>query len=411
MTPYAGLLGRLYAARRFGMKLGIERMRELLDRLGAPDRHLGHVVHVGGTNGKGSTAAMIAALVRTSGRRVAVYSSPHLSTLRERITIDGELAGEGELVAAAERVAAAGGETLTFFEQLTAIAIEVIARACVDLTVLEVGLGGRLDATNAVDAPVAVVTGVALDHQEILGDTLDAIAFEKAGIFKPGRCAIVGASGEPAGVPLLAAHAEAAGVRELVIIDHAAVARVPALALAGPHQRCNAAAALAAVAELGWACDPAALATVRHPGRFERAWVGDRELILDGAHNPHGARALAATLRELGLEPALAIAASADKDIQGIAQALVPVVGAVIATRYAQERALTPARVADAFRAAGARVVDEAPDLATAVTRARSHAGTVLISGSLFLVGEARTLWLGAPSDPIAVSDPVTRRA
>jgi dihydrofolate synthase/folylpolyglutamate synthase len=407
MTPYEGVLARLYAARRFGMKLGLDRMRGVLDRLGAPDRHLGRVVHVGGTNGKGSTAAMIAALGRSSGARVAVYSSPHLSTLRERVMIDGELACEDDLVGAAERVAAAGGESLTFFEQLTAMAMVMICEARVDLTVLEVGLGGRLDATNVVDAPVAVVTGVALDHEAILGGTLASIAFEKAGIFKAQRCAIVGASGESAGVPLLVAHARAAGVGKLVIIDDAAVALVPAVALAGTHQRRNAAAALAATAGLGLRCDPAALASVRHPGRFERTRIGDRELILDGAHNPHGARALAETLRELGLVPTLVIAVSEDKDIAGIARALVPTVGDVIATRYAQERALAPAHLADAFRAAGARGVREAPDLAAAVACASESAAPILISGSLFLVGEARARWLGAPVDTIVVSDPV----
>jgi len=180
---YGDLLQRLFAARRFGIVLGLERIRALLDRLGAPDRRLGTVVHVGGTNGKGSTIAMLAAVARECGLRVATYTSPHLSSLRERIVIDGQLIGEDALVAAADAVRAAGGDELTFFEQLTAIGCLAIAEARVDLTILEVGLGGRLDATTAIDAPVAVVTGVALDHQAILGDTIAAIAAEKAGIF------------------------------------------------------------------------------------------------------------------------------------------------------------------------------------------------------------------------------------
>src|SRR6266850_1203235 len=146
MSGYRELLARLYAARRFGMKLGLERVRDVLDRLGAPDRALGAVVHVGGTNGKGSTVAMIAALANSGGARVAAYTSPHLSSLRERIAIDGELASEHAIVAAADRVAAVGGGDLTFFEQITALAIMLIADARVDVTVLEVGLGGRLDA-------------------------------------------------------------------------------------------------------------------------------------------------------------------------------------------------------------------------------------------------------------------------
>ncbi|HET9625627.1 MAG TPA: Mur ligase family protein, partial [Kofleriaceae bacterium] len=174
---YRALLARLLPARRFGVIFGLERMRGLLDRLGdqlgdrlgAPDRRLGRVVHVGGTNGKGSTATMIAALAAAAGQRVAVYTSPHLSSLRERIVIDGEMISEPAIVAAAAQVQAAGGDDFTFFEQVTAIAMVAIADAAVDVTVLEVGLGGRLDATNVVDPAVCVVTGVAMDHEAILG--------------------------------------------------------------------------------------------------------------------------------------------------------------------------------------------------------------------------------------------------
>src|ERR1041384_8362498 len=144
MTKYEALLARLLPARRFGIDLGLGRIRILLDRLGAPDRRLGAIVHVGGTNGKGSTVAMIAALAAAAGRRVACYTSPHLSCLRERIRIDGAMISERAIVAAGERVRAAGGDELTFFEQITAIAMLAIAEAGVDVTVLEVGLGGGL---------------------------------------------------------------------------------------------------------------------------------------------------------------------------------------------------------------------------------------------------------------------------
>ncbi|HEX5060632.1 MAG TPA: Mur ligase family protein [Kofleriaceae bacterium] len=407
---YVELLQRLVSARRFGMKLGLERMRELLDTLGAPDRKLGTVVHIAGTNGKGSTVAMVAALARSAGKRVATYTSPHLSTLRERITIDGQLVSEDEVVRAAEEVSAAGGDELTFFEQVTAIAFVIIAARAVDITVLEVGLGGRLDATNVVAAPIAAVTGVALDHEAILGTTLDAIAFEKAGIFKRGQRAFIGCAGEPAAVPLLVQHARAAGVAELSVIDEPANVT---LALPGAHQQQNAALALALVEALGLAPDRSVLATLSHPGRFEI--VGD--VILDGAHNPHGARALAATLQERGLRPTLVVAVSADKDVAAIASALEPQVSAVIATRYQQERALAPEDLANGFRAAvgqgGAQAmqIETAPDLATAIARARTLGSPILIAGSLFLVGEARTLLLGAPTDPVVVSDPVSARA
>ncbi len=428
MTEYEALLARLLPARRFGIDLGLGRIRDLLDRLGAPDRRLGTIVHVGGTNGKGSTVAMLAALAGTHAR-VATYTSPHLSCLRERIAIDGEPIDEGAIVAAAHAVRGAGGDALTFFEQLTAIACVAIADARVAVTVLEVGLGGRLDATNAIDAPVAVVTGVALDHEAILGGTLERIAAEKAGIFKRGQRVVIGASGEPAAVPLLDAAARAAGAAVITVIDDAAVAAVPPVALAGAHQRRNAAAALAALDQLevlgvvrvAPEARARALAGVRHPGRFEEVpgdalgeVPGERaapRIILDGAHNPHGARALAGVLAERGERPVLVAAVSADKDVAAIAAALLPAVRAVIATRYRQERALPPEALAARFReaaagGAGELPVEEAPDLPAALAAARRFGAPILVAGSLFLVGEARTLLLGAPADPIAVSDP-----
>jgi dihydrofolate synthase/folylpolyglutamate synthase len=417
VTPYVELLGRLLPARRFGVVLGLERIRALLDRLGAPDRRLGTVVHVGGTNGKGSTVAMIAALLRP-GLRVATYTSPHLSCLRERITIDGELIHEATIVSAADRVRDAGGDELTFFEQLTAIAAVAIAEARVDVSVLEVGLGGRLDATNAIAAQVAVVTGAAMDHEAILGDTLAKIAAEKAGIFKPDQRIVIGASGEPAAIPMLR-DAAARCSPHVTVIDDAAIARVPPVALPGAHQRRNAAAALAAieqlealgVARIGDAARRAALASVQHPGRFEV--IGD--VILDGAHNPHGAAALADTLRELGIRPVLVIAMSADKDAAAIARVLAPCVRAVIATRFQQDRSLAPdqlaARFADLLLDDGVLSphdvsLEHAPDLAAGLAAARRHGAPILVAGSLFLVGEARVLLLGAPADPFVVSDP-----
>lgn len=403
---YAELLARLHPARRFGVVLGLDRMRAILDRLGAPDRRLGAIVHVGGTNGKGSTVAMIAALARAAGQRVAAYTSPHLSCLRERIAIDGEMIAEPAIVAAAERVSGAGGDELTFFEQLTAIAMLAIARAGVDVAVLEVGLGGRLDATNVVDPAVAVVTGVALDHQAILGDTLAMIAAEKAGIWKPGRPAIVGASGEAEAVPALVAAARAVGA-PVTVIDEAAIAAVPPVGLPGPHQRRNAAAAIAAIRALGLPVVDSALASVRHPGRFEVIDAPRGRILLDGAHNPHGAAALAEALRERGERPVLIVAVSADKDAAAIADTLSPVVCAAIATRYQQDRAMDPGELAAVFaRTAHGVPVATAPDLPAALAMAGAYGATILVAGSLFLVGEARTRLLGAPTDPMLVTDP-----
>jgi dihydrofolate synthase/folylpolyglutamate synthase len=414
-VAYGAVLARLLPARRFGVVLGLERMAALLARLGHPERRLGAVVHVAGTNGKGSTVAMIAALARAGGATVATYTSPHLSSLRERIAVDGVPISAAALVAAAEVVWRAGGDELTFFEQVTAIALVHLATVAPMVTVVEVGLGGRLDATNVLAAPVAVVTGVALDHEAVLGATLAAIAGEKAGIFKPGQRVVIGASGEAAAVPTLVAAAVAAATAEVTVVDAAAIAAVPALALAGAHQRHNAAAALAAIdhlAALGVvAPDPAAraaaLAMVRHPGRFEQIATAAGPVILDGAHNPHGAAALAATLRARGERPVLVLAVSADKDVRGIVAALAPACAAVVATRYQQERAMAPEALAAVVAAAGVRV-DIAPTLGEALALARRAAGdaAVLIAGSLFLVGEARVLLVGAPADPVWTSDP-----
>jgi dihydrofolate synthase/folylpolyglutamate synthase len=414
-ASYADVLGRLVSARRFGVKLGLDRMRALLDALGAPDTQLGTVIHVAGTNGKGSTVAMLAALAGSGGARVATYTSPHLTTLRERISIDGALVTEAQIVAAYARVEAAGGAELTFFEQVTAIALVLIAEAKADITVLEVGLGGRLDATNCVAADIAVITGVAFDHEAILGNTLDAIAFEKAGICKPDQPVVIGACGEPDGVPLLVAHARAAGAREPIAV--APDTFVPVVGLAGAHQRRNAALALEVMRTLGKPFDAGALATVRHPGRFEV--LEDRRLILDGAHNPHGARALGSALRDRrgtrDVRPVIVLAVSADKDIREIASALLPEAAAVIATRFQQERAAHPEALAEVLREVSATLglavpVTAAPDFTSALAAARAHGGWTVVAGSLFIVGEARVAELGAPADPVVATDPVAVR-
>ncbi len=430
MTPYEQLLARLLPARRFGVVLGLERMHAIFERLGHPELRLGRVIHVGGTNGKGSTVAMIAGLLRQRGHRVATYTSPHLSCLRERIQFDGELITEEAIVAAGHRVSAAGGDELTFFEQLTAIGCVAIADRGVDFTVLEVGLGGRLDATTAVPAEIAVVTGVAMDHAAILGDTLEAIALEKAGIFKPGQRVVIGASGEPAAVPVLVAAARRVSTA-IAIVGEADVARVRSHWgwRHGDFQQRNAANALAAIGCLDRWTGALDLATLEPPpGRFELVDGGDVDLILDGAHNPHAAAALAAELRARGIQPVLIVAASSDKDVAGIAAALAPVARGVISTRYQQDRAMAPDALADVFRAQARSatattpiVVETAPDLAAALARVRDPAGPfhhaatgsvihprpeIVITGSLFLVGEARTLLLGAPTDPYVVTDP-----
>jgi dihydrofolate synthase/folylpolyglutamate synthase len=419
-TTYPRVLARLFAARRAGIVLGLDRMRAILAALDHPERRLGAIVHVGGTNGKGSTAALVAAVARAAGARVGVYTSPHLASLRERFTVDGRLADEAAVVEAHARVAAAGGDDLTFFEQVTAIGLEVLAAAAPAVTILEVGLGGRLDATTAVDAPIAAVTGVALDHQEYLGDTVAAIAAEKAGIWKPGQRAIVGAAGDPVAQPILIAAARAAGVATLDVVDAAALARAPTTALAGAHQRENAACADAivdALVALGAIAAPpevraAGYAAAVHPGRCEVVATAPT-VLLDGAHNPDGARALANAIAARPERPrALVLAVSADKDVAAIVAPLVGVVDVVIASRYDQPRSMAPPALAAIARAAGA-LVEIADDLEAAVDRARDAVGLgglVVIAGSLFAVGEVRPRFRAMAIDPLVVTDPAPAR-
>lgn len=419
---YVSLLRRLFGARRFGVELGLERIRSLLERLGRPEARLGAIVHVAGTNGKGSTSAMISAAIAAAGYPVGLYTSPHLCSVRERIAFDGQPLSRERFCQAAAEVSAAGGDELTFFEQLTAIALVALARLQPAVTVLEVGLGGRLDATNVVDSAVAVVTGVALDHQAVLGHTLEQIAGEKAGIFRRGRPAVIGASGEPAALPSLREHARRIGAAPVIEIDAARVAAVPAVALRGAHQRRNAAAAQAAVQQLravaGVHVDEAALARglaqVVHPGRCEVV-PGAPMIVLDGAHNPHGARALAEALEAWPQPRVLVLAVSSDKDTGGLCEALLPAVSSVVATEYQQERSL-PAQELAALVAARwphwSPRTPVAPTVVEALEVARALAGpggTVVVAGSLFLVGEARVHLLAAERDPIALSDPPAR--
>ena len=416
-SPYTRLLSSLFAIRRDGIVFGLSRVQGILERLGNPERRMGIVVHVGGTNGKGSTVAMLDAILRRSGARVARYSSPHLTSLRERIVIDGAPISEAAIVEVSARVDAAGGEALTFFERITVIAMLAFADAAPDVTLLEVGLGGRLDATNVVDAEIAVVTGVALDHQALLGDTLELIAAEKAGIFKAGQSVIIGASGEPAAVEVLAAAAKRVGAGRIELVHAASASSMPTLGLRGSHQRSNAASAVSAYRELvrcgitsiGDAAIHDALASATHPGRFETV-ARAPDIILDGAHNPHGAAALARAMADLPRPRVLLLGVSADKDVAGMVDALRGSAEHVIATRYDQPRALVPTELADACRSAGLANVAAMEKLDAAIARAREltgRHGTIVIAGSLLLVGQARALLVAdVPVDPFVVTDP-----
>ncbi len=409
----------LYLAQRtrFGIKFGLETMRALGEEMGHPERAYASLL-IAGTNGKGSVAAYCDAALRASGLRVGCYTSPHLVRVNERITVAGreiDDAGFARAVRAvrdaATRLVARG--TLdahpTFFEVLTAAAFEHFRAQQVDVAVLEVGLGGRFDATNVVEPLASAIVSIALDHEVYLGRTLAAIATEKAGVMRRGRPTVIGP------VPAAARRALAAAARDkgARLVDATRDVRLretpPGFELRtrrchylglrplpGAHQRTNLLVAirlLEAAFEGGLAVDlpgvPGAVARTRWPGRLEQV-PGDPPLVLDGAHNPAGARALAAHLRA-GPPFVLVFAAMADKDVEGIARALLPLASGVVLTRPRVSRAASPeelARRCGALARGAQREASVSRALARARRLARRRPGTVVVvAGSLYLVG------------------------
>ncbi len=393
----ASALEALYARVPLGMRLGLDPMRDACARAGHPERAF-EAVHIGGTNGKGSTCAMVASMARAAGKRVGLYTSPHLVRFAERIRIDGEPVDDAMLVEVLEEALTVGAD-LSFFETATLAAFLAFRRTKVELAVIEVGIGGRLDATNVLPSPrVTAITGVAFDHQDKLGDTLDAIAREKAAIAKPGVPLVLGRMPEEAH-PAAVEVATANGAR---IVEATPIPPEVAVGLAGPHQRDNASVAWAIGGELGLRDDERArgLSEARWPGRLERIEVREGELagtwILDGAHNPDGARALVRSLAKehVGAVVFGALADKAWREMLGI-------VTAIDAPRiYVAPAGRAPAApevlAKEAPGAAASNVVD-------ALAAARTVAGDkpVVVCGSLYLVGEARGRLLGIASDPI----------
>ncbi len=376
-------LEELAARRRFGMRPGLDAIRGTCAALGDPQKSFS-AIHVAGTNGKGAVCAMLDAALRAVGMRVGRYTSPHLVKLNERFFLDGAPIGDDVLSAAAEKVAKIAPDDLTFFEALTAVAFLVYADAKVDYTVLETGLGGRLDATNVCVPELCVITRIGLDHCDWLGDTVEKIASEKAGIIKPGVPVVLGEN-VPEVRAVVEARAKEVGAPFFYAPDVASAADVPRdFALAGTFNRENAATALAALKVLGKG-DARGLANVVWPGRFQR--VGN--FIVDGAHNPPAAHALAAALSELNLSGPLALVAGfcGDKDVGEVLSILAPFVKKGYAVRTNNPRSLSAEETAEKMRAAGIDAV-ATPSLAAAIGSA-SSAPRALICGSLFLAGEA----------------------
>jgi dihydrofolate synthase/folylpolyglutamate synthase len=380
------------------MRLGLERMGRAMEALGHPERRL-PALHVAGTNGKGSTCAMVAAALQAAGHRVGLYTSPHLVTFHERIQVDGEPISDAQLEAHLGEVRAVcpwherGQDPLSYFEMATAVAFLHFARSEVTAAVVEVGLGGRLDATNVLAPRACAIARIGLDHQEILGGTLQAIAREKAGILKPGIPAVTGAQ-PPAALEVLRDQAARMGSPLTVVPSYSGP-----IGLRGDHQRENAslaAGALALLEEGGLTVSPEALrkgiSGARWPGRLEEV----AGVLLDGAHNPDGAQALARALPNL--YPArpveLIFGVLADKDHRAMLRALAPLAREIHLVTPRSPRARSAASCLDVARESGLPAHTHT-SCAEAIACARAGAcgrGLVAVAGSLYLVGEARAL-------------------
>jgi len=397
----------LFGLEAFGIKFGLENIAAIVERLGHPE-HAFRSVRGAGTNGKGSVTAMVDAALRAAGHRSARYTSPHLVDLAERFVIDGRPVAADALASAVDAVReaiddlrAAGRLDVqpTFFEATTAVAFELFRRAGVRIAVLEVGLGGRLDATNVVAPPALLataITSIAFDHELYLGATLREIAFEKAGIIKAGVPVVVGPL-EPEAAAAIDETAASRGAE--VIRAGAGECDGMAIGLAGVHQRDNAAIArrvlqildARGVAVPAWAI-AAGLADPQWPGRLDRRRLADgRELLLDAAHNPAGAASLASYLEnQPGDRPPLVFAAMRDKDAAGMFAALLPAVGRLIVTRASNARSADPESLARQARAiAPALPIAIVPELGAALDAAWRASPRIVVAGSIFLLGDA----------------------
>ena len=399
-------LSYLFSLEQFGSKFGLDNIRAIVERLGRPDRAFASI-HVAGTNGKGSVTAMVDAALRAAGHRSARYTSPHLIDLTERFVIDGCPVAREPLISAAAAVREAvedlrANGTLevqpTFFEVTTAIAFELFRRAGVEVAVLEVGLGGRLDATNVVSPIATAITSIAVDHERFLGDTIVAIASEKAGIIKDGVPVVVGPLPHEAFDVIAAV---AAGHRAPLVRVSSEDVAAYTVGLPGDHQRSNAAVAvrlLEVVAERGIAVPPAAVAEgLAHPawpGRLDERRLPDgRELLLDAAHNPAGAAALASYLSTDPVRRPLVFAVMRDKDVDGMFAVLLPVIETLVITRASNPRSASPDALADRARARAhslskAPLIHVEPSIDHALERAWRISPRIVVAGSIFLLGD-----------------------
>jgi len=403
MTPmtYEAAIQFLYSLRLFGTKLGLENTFKLAAAAGNPQDHL-RFIHVAGTNGKGSTCAMLESIYRAAGLRVGLFTSPHLVSFGERIQVNRQPISQADVVRLVSDVQALldgfpAEAHPTFFEVITIMALRYFVEQRCELVIWETGLGGRLDATNIVTPLASVITTIALDHEKWLGDTLDKIAGEKAGIIKQG-------------VPVVTSATPGHGLERIIEVAHqhhapltVATATLPPmddirLPLAGEFQRVNAAVAVATVRALEKVFPLTektivdGLSGVRWPGRMQLVERGaGRFFLLDGAHNPAGAEALRHELQKQfpDVKPTIILGILADKDWKTIGTVLAPVAGRLVLTRVNTERTLEPEQMLALCREANAKApASIAPSLAAALKETEEDR-VVVITGSLYLVGEA----------------------
>lgn len=397
---YREALAWLFRTQRFGIKLGLENTQRLLYSLGVPAPEQ-RIIHVAGTNGKGSVCSMLDAICRRSGYSTGLFTSPHLVTFRERIQTHGELIDEEEVahgLTSIRQMIADWDPHPTFFEITTALALKIFREREVDLIILETGLGGRLDATNATNPMVSVLTPISYDHQKWLGNTLTEIAGEKAGIIKAKTPVVSARQAEEAAIVIRARAAECEA--PLQFVDEP-LEGYP-IALVGSHQKENAALALAALHAAGLDVSDQAirhgLAEVKWPARFQH-W--NQRTVIDGAHNPGGAEALVRTWREVfGQEKAtVLLAVLADKEVDQICRALQPLMARLYLPRIQSERALPPETLCLTSKGlAGELPTKLFSSFAEAWRAAQEQPERILITGSLHFAGEALAYLSGEPA-------------
>jgi len=395
--PYKNALGWLYSLQQFGIKPGLESIGRLLAALDIL-KSGGRVIHVAGTNGKGSVCAMVESILRAHGYRTGLFTSPHLVTFRERIRVNDNMISEDDVAAdlnIIRNLIRDWDPHPTFFEITTALALKHFSEAKVDVMILETGMGGRLDATNIVPSTASVITSIDFDHQKWLGETLRDIATEKAGIIK-------------LKTPVVSARQRVGA--EKVIRARAAECKAPLrfvpqsyeaspIALRGAYQRHNAALAIAAVRAAKIEIDNTAivrgLISVVWPARFQRY---DSRIVLDGAHNPAAARVLVSAWQEVFSDQraTLILAVLADKDLRGICQALAPIADYILLPKIRSSRATNPKTLANVLGDLGIQN-KVCANFAEAIIKATARTAPILITGSLHFAGEALAHLRGQP--------------